>query len=269
MKKSQADLLYMTPKNQLCISRGLIIKSCLVATALVLFECSASKPDENQTKADSVTTMRSSSSGETKNRTLMEMEYGNQSSKMKLNLDVQSQDVYIRMSGRPLGSEAPQKILPWKKPTSLDSAWNAEQNAGPHANSQQSSPTVNINLAPNGQPANSATPAQPIANNTQPNNSKNPTSILDSTKIGNTDKVVSQIRKAQEYFYKKHYAEARDMVEKSLLEQPTAEGWALLGSTRWMLGDSTGAGMAWTEAQKLNPDLPSLNTMLEKLKKKQ
>lgn len=80
-----------------------------------------------------------------------------------------------------------------------------------------------------------------------------------------TDKVLLGIRKAQEFFYQKRYPEALQMARSSLDARPTAEGHALAGSIHYMMGATGLARRHWQQALRLNPDMPAVVNMLEKI----
>jgi len=207
--------------------------------------------------------------------TLMELEYGNQSSRMKLKLDIHSQDVHIRMSGRPGASPLAKKELPWKKPTALDSAWEESQSAeskpAQEAYRRQTAPDRGSGIDTNTKvPVHSAEskihlPAQENKPAASLSNSNSPPLQLDSLKAIQANRAVTSIRHAQDLFYQKKYAEAVSLMQTAVKETPTAEGWALLGSSKLMAGDTLGAREAWLSAQKINPDLPSLQQNISKL----
>lgn len=79
-----------------------------------------------------------------------------------------------------------------------------------------------------------------------------------------TQRVLTGIRKSQELFYQKRYPEALQAVKSSLDARPTAEGHALAGSIHYMMNQGGMARRQWSEALRLNPDMPSVVNMLEK-----
>jgi len=81
----------------------------------------------------------------------------------------------------------------------------------------------------------------------------------------NMDEVVADIRHAQEYFYKQDYSSAMRLAKAAQEIRPTAEGFALQGSIHYMLNDKPAARFYWTEALKLNPNIPEVTEALSKL----
>ena len=55
------------------------------------------------------------------------------------------------------------------------------------------------------------------------------------------------------------------MTQQSLDKHETAEGHALMGSILYMTDNKAGARTAWKRSLKLNPDMPNVVNMLEKL----
>jgi predicted negative regulator of RcsB-dependent stress response len=82
-----------------------------------------------------------------------------------------------------------------------------------------------------------------------------------------TNKVISEIRIAQERFYKKEYESALEHINKSIAMHGTAEGYAVRGSVLFMLDRTDEARESWKKALQLNPDMPGLNDMIQMLDK--
>ncbi len=82
-----------------------------------------------------------------------------------------------------------------------------------------------------------------------------------------TEKVLEYLRKAQEAFYTTDFELALSYVEKSLQLKASAEGFALKGSILYMSDKLVGAKKAWNQALQLNPDMPGVIDMLNRIKK--
>jgi len=65
----------------------------------------------------------------------------------------------------------------------------------------------------------------------------------------------------------KTFDEALDMVKFSLQKQETAEGYALMGSILYMMDDKEAARDSWEQTLRLNPDMPAVNQMMDRLKR--
>ncbi len=86
------------------------------------------------------------------------------------------------------------------------------------------------------------------------------------TKGENVGKVVQGIRQAQNLFYNKQYEKALKVAKAIVKEKETAEGFALLGSIYYMLGEKESASRNWKQALKVDPDIPGVVEMLELLR---
>lgn len=84
--------------------------------------------------------------------------------------------------------------------------------------------------------------------------------------VDRTDEVLALIRKAQELFYKKEYEEALKTVDQAIAIKGTAEGHALKGTVYYMLGENGRAEKSWKAALKINPDMPGVDDMIQKVK---
>lgn len=160
----------------------------------------------------------------------MRIQYGNKSSKVNMIVDVNNQDVYLKMSGEP---ESPaEEKFPWLGKKPQEPPPGGEGDSLPEERDWEE--LVDMTQA----------------------------SALDGKNVA---KVIAEIRKAQEFFYQKRYAEALDMVKLSLQKQETADGYALMGSVLYMMGDSDGARDSWMQTLRLNPDMPAVGNMLQRL----
>ena len=89
---------------------------------------------------------------------------------------------------------------------------------------------------------------------------------VDSTKekkSKNINQVVSHLRDAQNLFYEKRYQESLVVVKKAIAKKETAEGFALLGSIYFMLGQNQFASKSWKQALSISPNIPGVVEMLE------
>ena len=79
----------------------------------------------------------------------------------------------------------------------------------------------------------------------------------------------NNIKSAQELFYQKRYPEALAMVKQALEANATAEGNALAGSIHYMMGHNSLARRYWQVALQMNPDLPEVANMLDRISNEQ
>lgn len=82
-----------------------------------------------------------------------------------------------------------------------------------------------------------------------------------------TEKVLANLRKAQEAFYKNDYDQALEYTNKSLDLKKTAEGFALEGSIYYMQDKLQEAQISWNKALQINPDIPGVMDMLKRINK--
>lgn len=76
--------------------------------------------------------------------------------------------------------------------------------------------------------------------------------------------VVDDLYTAQKLYYAKQYYKALTAVQRSLMKQPTALGFAMQGSIYFTLGQRDLAIRSWEAALKLNPDMEEVQTALNK-----
>lgn len=80
-----------------------------------------------------------------------------------------------------------------------------------------------------------------------------------------TQEVVAGIRRAQDLFVRRQYAEALAAVDATIALRPTAEAQALAGSAAWSLGDREQARSRWSAALELDPNCPGVADALKRL----
>jgi len=167
------------------------------------------------------------------------LEYGNKSTRATLQLDLGDEDIQVEMSGNPSRGEAAAAETVPKVPRT------------PSAPLLQPSPP-----APDDSGAAQARRIVDSAS-TRPPRAAVPDSV--------TRRVVGDIRKAQESFYKGRYQDSYDLALRSIAIHPTPEGCALAGSAAWVLKDKESARRYWLQARDMDPDFPGVATMLESL----
>lgn len=77
-----------------------------------------------------------------------------------------------------------------------------------------------------------------------------------------TDRVLSDIRKAQEALYKNDLGKAEKLVRNSLGIKETAEGFSLLGSIHYIRKDKPRAVDAWKRSLELDPNNQDVREMI-------
>jgi hypothetical protein len=190
--------------------------------------------------------------------------YNNKSTEASMALDLGEDDVYLDMTGKPA---KPEEIAgPARRRDQADRSGDAENPSLSDRTPPAPSPMTS---APRPGPENAPPAPSPAKTSPgRPDPKADPASETEPESAGPdvTDKVLSGIRKAQEFFYQKRYNEALDMVRSSLDARPTAEGHALAGSIHYMLSQPGLAKRHWQEALRLNPDMPAVVNMLEKIR---
>lgn len=83
-----------------------------------------------------------------------------------------------------------------------------------------------------------------------------------------TDRVLSDIRKAQKALYNNELGNAEKLVRNSLGIRETAEGFALLGTIHYMRKDNRRALDAWQRSLSLDPSNQQIKDMIYKVEKK-
>jgi tetratricopeptide (TPR) repeat protein len=209
-----------------------IFSGIVTCMLLLTFGCSAT----NNTRSGPVSNPPVNQDEKSEQLTIR---YSNQSTSIKMDVDPFDEDLYIDMRG---GKHSNQSIS--AKTHSVDTVYQISQ-------SPESSDR--------GQPK----PNKPIPNEQVQQNMQN----MQPQKMNNS--VLSHIRRAQDYFYKKQYEDAIDAVNQSLQVQKTAEGYALMGSIYYMMDEIPWAINQWRNALELNPDMIEIQKMLEKIKRDQ
>ncbi|MBF0432374.1 MAG: hypothetical protein HQK83_13900 [Fibrobacteria bacterium] len=227
---------------------SITLSSVLYASILFFASCGGEKPDVNEGENNASTIVNNPEKivVPLNNQPLTEMKitYGNKSAKVNLLVDINSQDININMTGRP--GETKSKF-PWlekeEEPSSV-------------------SPTKK-------EKGNSQTPGASAEKNDKEDEWGDVMNIPKNSNLNKKEMqaVLAEIRKAQEFFYQKKYPEALDMTKYSLEKQETSEGYALMGSILYMMGDKMAAKESWLRSLKINPDMPAVSQMLENLKR--
>ena len=228
---------------------GLLLTGNLICVLLLyICGCSSSQPSEEENAMDDKKTIQLKPGPPEKSPTRMQITYANKSSKMTVNLDLNSQDVYLDMKGN---QETPKTLTDEEI---FDENW--EDNETPKEKHSDKKKT------------DEKKEPQEVAQDWDKDS--NPPSV-DSAAVSKpaadekTQKVLSEVRKAQELFYKKKYDEAMEMIDQSLQKQETAEGHALKGTIYYVQNNPEAAKTSWKKSLKLNPDMPNIVRMLEKV----
>jgi hypothetical protein len=240
-----------------CITR--FSRASAPVSCALLLGCGGTKPPDPEPQASPA---YSSAEAAEKRAGTISFHYSNSSTDANMALDLGSDDVYLDMTGKPAKPEAPAP----RRRESMERPAPGDQDAAPApAPSPSNSPARPgpESFAPSPSPAATRpnSQARPDPRQDLPPEEENNNAYAPDV----TDKVLSGIRKAQEFFYQKRYNEALDMVRSSLDARPTAEGHALAGSIHYMLGQPGLAKRHWQQALRLNPDMPAVVNMLEKI----
>lgn len=237
-----------------CITRS----SLGAALCAALLACGGTKAPDPEPQASAYPA--SAADAPDKRAGTISFHYANGSTDANMVLDLGADDVYLDMTGKPAKVEAP-------PPRHREPERSAPSEDGASPLPDRIMPAPSPATAPPRPGPEGAAPAP--APQRGPQSKQDPLPPEDEN-VGAyapdvTDKVLSGIRKAQEFFYQKRYNEALDMVRSSLDARPTAEGHALAGSIHYMLGQPGLAKRHWQQALRLNPDMPAVVNMLEKI----
>ena len=82
-----------------------------------------------------------------------------------------------------------------------------------------------------------------------------------------TDEILSDLNRAQSYFYDGDYPRALQEIKKSIQKKPTASAYALGGSIFYVNGEIDKAIKAWETALELNPGMTEVQKILREVKK--
>jgi len=173
--------------------------------------------------------------------TVLDIQYGNRAARASLRVDLQGNDVYVEMTGRaPRGDSSSAAVPASAASMPMREAYASE---GGHSSSSRTDSVIRREETRSIVEAAGRSEAR------------------DSV----TARVVGAIRKSQEAFYQGRYDDAQSLVQSSIGEHPTAEGYALSGSVAWVQKDYPLAGRQWRAALALNPEYPGVAAMLQKL----
>lgn len=173
--------------------------------------------------------------------------FKNDRAALEYTIDPNDEDLYIQMDG----GQARSKEVPSQKPT----------------------PQAPINITQTVQnPANSPSqaPSQPKEDfaeqlKRQLEEEAPADSSAGLPKEDATDRVLSDIRKAQKALYNNDLGKAEKLVRNSLGIRETAEGFALLGTIHYMRKDNPRAMDAWNRSLILDPSNQQIQTMINKV----
>lgn len=230
----------------------------IILAASLLSACGGSRPEPERPRAAAEGV--SASPDPAKGQGVVTFRYSNRSTDANLQVDLGATDISLEMTGRPaeaareaaaLGARSPQgEAKPAGQPP-------AEPEAGATPREDARAERKQARKPPSRAPADHG-PDTGVDEEDQE-------AAEDAVPQDVTDKVLLGIRKSQEFFYQKRYPEALQMVRSSLEARPTAEGHALAGSVHYMMGATGLARRHWQQALRLNPDMPAVTNMLEKI----
>lgn len=229
----------------------------IVTVALLLWGCSGNAPKEPGYEP---TPNPSSSSVSERGKPIatgIQMTYRNDASTLNMTLDPYDENLQIEMKRTPRPLE-PKETKPAPPPPKKDTVYMMAP-PQPTTTVMAAQPTsVNVQLQ---LPPDRKDTATQVAAKLTSKDAPAPVEAKNDV----TDEVLMDIRRAQDYFYKKDYASVLRLVKSAHEKRPTAEGYSLQGSAYYMLGDRDLARYYWGEALKLNPNLPEVIDALSKL----
>jgi tetratricopeptide (TPR) repeat protein len=191
------------------------------------------------------------------------MTYHNDASTLQMTIDPYDENLNIEMKRSPHTQEVAVPEKPRRDTVFMMSPQAASAPTNVSVQAPPTSVNVQLQLPPERRDSSKAVPAIDTAGLGQKQ-----LDLLKSKEkewADATDEVITNIRLAQEYFYKQDYSSALRLVKIAEEKRPTAEGYALRGSIMYMLRDNGAARFYWSQALTLNPNLPDVIQALSKL----
>lgn len=166
---------------------------------------------------------------------VLNLEYGNLSTKATFQVDLSGTDVHVELVGRRAPADT-------GRPAAAGATGSASRGVTENVTRTEEAVTGRARL---------------LADSALRGAGQN----ADST----TARVVAAIRKAQEYFYQGRYSEASDAARRAISIRPTAEAHALAGSISWVRKEREDARLHWLRARELDPAFPGIASVLDSL----
>jgi outer membrane biosynthesis protein TonB len=251
----------MNSRTCITLSKASALGSAVAAAALIL-GCGGGAPDPREADliAARAVAEHETEAGENGEGSIS-FHYTNKSTDANLTIDLGTTDLYMEMSGAP--PKTPEgEAAPGEKP-----AAQPRKAAKPPQEEQESRDEEPERTSMRQPPKAQAPKKEKEKEKEKEPEAKQELSLPEEEPANYEDvtqRVLTGIRKAQELFYQKRYPEALQAVKSSLDARPTAEGHALAGSIHYMMNQGGMARRQWSEALRLNPDMPSVVNMLEK-----
>jgi len=183
--------------------------------------------------------------------TMLNVEYGNAASHASIQVDLQSNDVYVEMNGA-----APRKDTVVRNVSATASA---------------SPQIVPIYMPQNGPQNVTGAGSSSVRTDSVIRREETRTIVEASAREQKasrdsvTARVVASIRKAQDAFYQGRYTDAQALAQRSIEDHATPEAHALAGSIAWVQKDYATARKQWNAALALDPEFPGVAAMIQKL----
>lgn len=235
-----------------------IARAALALSALIAAGCGGSKPEPGR---DIDPGLPMAQDAPDKGQGSITFRYSNKTTDANLSIDLGSTDVYLEMSGKAAQEQAEsmRDAQPSPAPGKRAAKYAPPSQEGSEENTASGSEQSKTPAGMRPDMAKAKAQAK-----TAPDRKPEPAEEEELPYEDVTAKVLSGIRRAQEFFYQKRYPEAMQAVRSSLDARSTAEGHALAGSIHFMQGQTGMARRQWMEALRINPDMPAVVNMLEK-----
>jgi Tetratricopeptide repeat len=219
------------------------IRILLLCTVGMLSGCATKRALPSAPKASTPTV---SQSGD--RPTMLNVEYGNAASHASIQVDLQSNDVYVEMNGT-----APRKdtVVRTASPPAIVPIYMPQLQNGAQNVTGAGSNTVRTDSVIRREETRTIVEAS----------ARDQKASRDTV----TARVVASIRKAQDAFYQGRYADAQSMAQRSIDDHATPEAHALAGSIAWVQKDYALARKQWQAALALDPEFPGVSAMIQKL----
>lgn len=237
---------------------SILCKGAAISLFLVFLGACAGNPPQEPEYESPPGLSSSASVGMSRGVTGIQMTYKNDASTLNMTLDPYDENLQIEMKRTPRPVEN-KETKPEPPPPKKDTVYVMPPPAQTSTVVSPAPTSVNVQLQ---LPPERRDSVQRAASEPK----EEPPEEIMSADV--TDEVLTDIRRAQEYFYKKDYSSALRLLKSAQGRRATSEGYALQGSVHYMLGDRDLARYFWSEALKLNPNLPEVIEALSKLEAK-
>lgn len=240
------------------------MRCSLLLMIVIVIGCSSNPPqDEPYQPTPGVSSSSAAAKG--KPVTGIQMTYHNDASTLNMTLDPYDENLQIEMKRTPRPVEE-KKPEPPPAPPKKDTVYMMAPSQPQATSSIMTAPApTSVNVQLQLPPEKKDTT---VSLNQKPVEAKRDTVLQIQEVEDQTDEVLADLRRAQDYFYRQDYNSVLRLVKSAQERRATAEGYSLQGSAYYMLGDKDLARYYWGQALKLNPNMPEVIDALSKIEPK-